>query len=82
MTNKNVLDIFNVQLHYGEMKALMEILDFAHRAATVLAHQELIKGSGAAGASKMASIARDAKELHYIIAKNTDIGDPVSGAIN
>jgi hypothetical protein len=61
-----------------EIEALLQVLQLAKTAATVLAHQEMVKGTGSQGASKMTRMASDANELMRIIAESVRIGEPIN----
>lgn len=77
-TNDGTID---VKLHMGDITALMECLDFAHRAAKVLSEAELKKGTQS-GLRKMVRIQRDSIELANILANHLDIGQPENDDIN
>ena len=80
---KNIKDdnTIDVNLHAGEIKAIIDCLTFAYTAARVLSEVELKKGS-TLGMREMSRIQRDAKELSLILAKHMDIGQPDQKDIN
>ena len=60
-----------------EIEALLNVLQLAKSAATVLAQQEVVKGTGQ-NAAKMTRMASDANELMRIVAEYARIGEPLS----
>ena len=81
MTDKKQ-EIVSLPLHSYDMEDLLEVLDFANRAAILLAHSELQKGTGITGAAKMNRLARNAKELSVLVSKHVNIGEPESGEVH
>lgn len=71
----------NIQLTENEIQALLDILKFASTAATVLAQQELTKGTST-GAITMNRYAGDSKVLMALIAASLQIGEPDPELIN
>ena len=78
-TKTNVSDVFNVPLHKNDISALLEILDFSLKAASVLAKQELVKGAGVQAAQQMSQIAAESQELYQYFSKHLNIGEPTDG---
>jgi Trp operon repressor len=64
-----------------EIEALLNVLQLAKSAATVLAQQEVVKGTSA-GSAKMTRMASEANELMRIIAESVRIGEPTSAEVN
>jgi hypothetical protein len=87
MAKKNILihgdedGVCHLLLSEPEIEALLNVLQLAKSAATVLAQQEVVKGTGQ-GAAKMNRMASDANELMRIIAESVRIGEPVSSEVN
>jgi hypothetical protein len=69
-------DLLTLKLHYGEIKALIDILIFAKSSAKVLTDLELKKGFGTSAANRMSEIARDAQELHHLLVQYIQVGEP------
>lgn len=80
MSNKP--ETVNIQLHKKDLAILLDTLIFAQRASTVLAHQEITKGTGLSGATKMQNISNNAASLYKILCHHYDIGDPLSDVLN
>lgn len=76
--NKGTIDI---NLHVGDITAIIECLNFAYTAAKVVAEIELKRGS-TEGIKKIARIQKDSLELCHILAGHLDIGNPDSDEIN
>lgn len=65
-----------------DLAILLDTLIFAQRAASLLAQQEITKGSGLSGATKMQSISDNATALYRILYHHYDIGEPSSDTLN
>lgn len=74
---KNVDDdgMITIRLHYGEISALMECLDFARIASTYLKDSELRRGTQN-GVRRMMDIERDSKTLFKILSQHLEMGEP------
>lgn len=70
--------ICHLQLSEPEVEALLVVLNLAKSAALVIAQQEMVKGTGQHGATKLTKVASDANELMRIIAESVGIGEPNS----
>jgi len=65
----------NIQLTEKEIQALLDVLKFANSAASIVAQQELTKGTPS-GAVQMNRYANDSKVLMALIAASLQIGEP------
>ena len=62
-----------------EVDVLIQILNFANSAASVLSNQEMKPPGSLKNAAKMNRLASDAKELLRIVSISVTIGEPVTG---
>ena len=81
-TKVNDAEIYKIPLHKGDISALLEVLDFSLKAATVLAQQELTKGGGIKAAQQMNKIANESQELYSYFSKQLSIGEPNDGQVH
>jgi len=69
-------EVVKVALSKKEIAILLDVLHFAQRAATILAHEEVNKGGGLPAAKKMTLISDNCAILYKIFYNNFDIGEP------
>ena len=74
--------LFRIPLMDDDIECLVEILNFAGRAASVLAHQEIQKGTGVKAAAKYNRMSRDAEDFAENLVKHISMGEPTDGQIH
>lgn len=75
-------EIVTIQLHKEDLAALLDTIMFAKQASSLLAYEEIKKGSGLSGATKMQKVLDNATSLYKILYPHYDIGDPLSDVLN
>ncbi len=75
-------NLINITLSEEEISILLNILDFSRMAGALLAHQEIIKGTGVKGAKHMDQISKDSKSLYNYFLKHLAIGEPTEEILN
>lgn len=74
--------IYQIPILTSDIEALIAVLNFADKAATMLAHQEIKQGSGVTAAAKFTRLSRDAQELVTAFIKHIEVGEPTDGQIH
>ena len=82
MTDEKKSNVIDIKLTNIDIQDLLEVLQFASKAAVILAQTEMQKGAGITAAARMNRLARNAQEFSIVVAQHMDIGEPVDGQVH